>query len=407
VTRREFGQVRQLRSGRWQARWRLAGVWYTARRDSDGGPMTFSTQRQANDHLAWVRREIEAGRWKPPTAAKATKKTPTLREYAEAWLVSRDLAPTTRDHYRQLLHAHIYPTFGDVAVTAITPAAVRAWHAGLARGARGSRMADRPTARAHAYGLLRTVLNTAVADELIPANPCRVRGAGQAKRVRRIRPASLAELRALAAAMPERYRLMVLLASWCGLRFGELAELRRSDVDVRTGVVHVRRAVVRVTAQDDAVGTKLVRQVKGPKSDAGRRDVAIPPHLLPAVEDHVKQHAQVGAQGLLFPAPRGGHLAPSTLYGIFSPAREAAGRPDLRFHDLRHTGATLAAATGATLAELMARLGHSTPGAAMRYQHASADRDRVIAEALSRLATDNVTPIRRATTARKRKEDTG
>ena len=63
-----------------------------------------------------------------------------------------------------------------------------------------------------------------------------------------------------------------------------------------------------------------------------------------------------------------------------------AGRPDLRFHDLRHTGAVLAAQTGATLAELMGRLGHSTPGAAMRYQHAAADRDKAIAEALSRLA---------------------
>jgi integrase len=155
------------------------------------------------------------------------------------------------------------------------------------------------------------------------------------------------------------------------------------------------------------VRTSSGRVVKGPKSDAGRRDVAIPPHLLPAVADHLKAHAQVGAQGLLFPAGHGGHLMPSTLYGVFYPAREAAGRPDLRFHDLRHTGATLAAATGATLAELMARLGHSTPGAAMRYQHASADRDRVIAEALSQLAaTDNVTPIRRTTTTRQRRQST-
>jgi integrase len=229
---------------------------------------------------------------------------------------------------------------------------------------------------------------------MIVANPCRVRGGGQSKRVKRIKPASLAELETLVAAMPERYRLKALLASWCGLRFGELAELRRSDVNVKTGVVHVRRGMVRTTDG---------RQVKGPKSDAGRRDVTIPPHLLPAVKDHLKRHAQVGAQGLLFPAGHGGHLVPSTLYRVFYPARDA-GRPDLRFHDLRHTGATLAAATGATLAELMARLGHSTPGAAMRYQHASADRDRVIAEALSKLATDNVTPIGRTTTTRRRKE---
>jgi integrase len=395
MPRREFGQVRKIGSGRWQARWRLAGIWYTARRESDGGPMTFTTERKAADHLTWVRREIEAGRRRPPTTAAG--KAPTLHEYAEAWLTSRDLQSTTRDHYRQILREHIYPTFGDTAVTAITPPAVRAWHADLAR-AKGSKVKDRPTARAHAYGLLRTILNTAVADELIAANPCRIRGGGSARRVIRIKPASLAELEALVSAIPERYQLMVLLASWCGLRFGELAELRRSDIDAQAGVVHVRRGMVRTTSG---------RQVKGPKSDAGRRDVTIPPHLLPAVTDHLKRHAQVGAQGLLFPAGHGGHLVPSTLYRVFYPAREAAGRPDLRFHDLRHTGATLAAATGATLAELMARLGHSTPGAAMRHQHASADRDRVIAEALSRLATDNVTPIRRTTTrTRKRKEGT-
>jgi integrase len=402
VTRREFGHVRQLRSGRWQARWRLSGVWYTARRESDGGPLTFTTRRKAEDYLAAVRRDVEAGRWQPPTGPKRT--APTLREYADAWLTSRDLQPTTRGHYRQVLDAHIYPTFGDTAVTAITPAAVRAWHADLARS-KGSKVKDRPTARAHAYGLLRTILNTAVADDLIPANPCRVRGGGQTKRVKRIQPASLAELEALVDAMPDRYRVMVLLASWCGLRFGELAELRRHDVDLTNGVIHVRRGMVRAKS-DHPSGAKLALLVKGPKSDAGRRDVTIPPHLLPAVSDHVKRHAQVGPQGLLFPAGHGGHLVPSTLYRVFYPAREAAGRPDLRFHDLRHTGATLAAATGATLAELMARLGHSTPGAAMRYQHASADRDRVIAEALSKLATDNVTPIRRTTTTRKRKEGT-
>lgn len=83
---------------------------------------------------------------------------------------------------------------------------------------------------------------------------------------------------------------------------------------------------------------------------------------------------------------------------MYYPARDAAGRPDLRFHDLRHTGAVLAAATGATLAELMARLGHSTAGAALRYQHAAAERDKVIAAALSKLAGGTVTPITRART---------
>jgi integrase len=268
---------------------------------------------------------------------------------------------------------------------------VRAWHADLARG-KGSKVPDRPTARAHAYGLLRTILNTAVADDVIAANPCRVRGGGQSRRVKRIMPATLAELEALTKAMPERYRLMILLASWCGLRFGEIAELRRSDVDLTTGVIRVRRGMVRVSS-DTSDGPRLARVVKGPKSDAGRRDVAIPPHLMPAVKDHLKEHAAMGRDGLLFPARHGGHLVPSTPYRAFYPAREAAGRPDLRFHDLRHTGAVLAASTGATLAELMARLGHSTPGAALRYQHAAQDRDKAIAAALSQLVTGDVTPM--------------
>ena len=104
------------------------------------------------------------------------------------------------------------------------------------------------------------------------------------------------------------------------------------------------------------------------------------------VAEHLRVHAP-GHDDLLFPSAKGGHLSPSTLQKPYERARAAAGRPDLRFHDLRHTGAVLAAATGATLAELMARLGHSSVGAAMRYQHAALDRDRAIAEALSRMVT--------------------
>ena len=164
--------------------------------------------------------------------------------------------------------------------------------------------------------------------------------------MKKIVPATLAELAALTKAMPSKYQLLVLLAAWCGLRFGELAELRRSDVDVTNGVIHVRRGVVRTSGG---------RKVKDPKSDAGKRSVALPPHLLPVVKDHIREHAAMGRDGLLFPATHGEQLAPSTLYRVLYPARAKAGREDLRFHDLRHTGAVLAASTGATLAELMAR----------------------------------------------------
>ncbi len=213
-----------------------------------------------------------------------------------------------------------------------------------------------------------------MSDRLVVVNPCTIRGAGNSKRVHKIKPADLTELEAIVKAMPERYRVMVLFASWCALRFGELAELRRGDVDTRAGVLRIRRAVVRAEGQV-IVGT--------PKTDAGTRDVAIPPHLLPMVTEHLLKHTEPGKSGLLFPARGGGHLAPSTLYRVYYKARQTAGRPDLRWHDLRHSGAVLAAQTGATLAELMGRLGHSTPGAALRYQHAAQGRDLEIARRLS------------------------
>lgn len=365
-----------LPSGRVQARYTGPdGRSYTGR-TVEGRPLTFDSRQYAEAYLAQVHADIQTGRWVSPDAPRC-EGPPLMRTYAEAWLVGRDLADRTREDYAAILRDHINPAFGNLPITAITPAAVREWHGAL-------RNKTGPAMRAHAYGLLRTIFNTAVADDVIVANPCRVRGGGQVKRAKTIRPATVRELETLTKALPDRYQLMALLAAWCALRFGELAELRRSDIDVRNGVIHVRRGVVRVRGG---------RVVKGPKSEAGKRDVAIPPHLIPAVKNHLRDRVAVSRDTLLFPAAGGGHMAPASLYRVYYPAREAAGRPDLRFHDLRHTGATLAAATGATLAELMARLGHSTAGAALRYQHAAAERDKVIAAALSKLAGGTVTSI--------------
>jgi integrase len=200
-----------------------------------------------------------------------------------------------------------------------------------------------------------------------------------------MRPATLDELAVIIRETPERYRLMIQLAVWCSLRFGELAELRRSDVDVKSSVLRIRRAATRTTSG---------WVVKSPKSDAGIRDVTIPGNILDDAANHLREHAQSGRDGLLFPSTSGGHLAPSTVYGWYYPARDAAGRPDLRFHDLRHTGQTYAAAMGANLRELMARAGQSSPGAALRYLHEVDGRQREIADRLAGFAeTSNVTPI--------------
>jgi integrase len=383
ATRRGFGRARKLSSGRWQAfygdpdgRTRISRtgnptpVRHTA-------PHTFDSREDAEAWLTDERRLVSAGAWTPPRDRREARRTQALSfgEYAEAWLPARKvkgraLADRTLDQYRWLLDRFILPTFGDAPLRSITSDQVDDWYEVTAIA--------KPTTQAQAYSLLRTILGTAVDRGLISsANPAKIRGGGSTKRAKKIRPASLDELETIVKELPERFRLMALLATWCALRFGELAELRRGDVDMRTGVLHVRRGVVR---------TKGRTIVKAPKSEAGVRDVAIPPHLLPLVAEHMLQHAESGKDGLLFPAAGGGHLAPASLSRVYYPARAAAGRPDLRFHDLRHTGAVFAAQSGATLAELMGRLGHSTPGAALRYQHAAEGRDLEIARRLSGLA---------------------
>jgi integrase len=375
--RRGFGYIRKLGSGRYQASYRGPDL------HRHNAWTTFQSKQDAEAWLAAEHKLIATGTWLPPAGREDAHRTQlTFGTYSAAWLRDRDLKPRTRQHYRSLLDRQILPTFEHVALTAIAPESVRAWHALLG--------ASRPTLRAHAYGLLRSILGTAEHDRLIISNPCHIRGAGGSRRVHKVEPLTLAELETLVAAMPERHQAMTLLAAWCAMRFGELTEARRKDIDLANGTIRVRRAVVRV-------GGKTI--VGPPKSDAGVRNIAIPPHLMPMLRTHVTEHMAFGKDALLFPAADGvSHLSPSTLYGRkptktsggwgFYAAREAAGRPAMRWHDLRHCGSVYAAAAGASLSELMGRLGHSTSGAALRYMHVAQGRDAKIAAALSVLATE-------------------
>jgi integrase len=382
--KRGFAQVRKLPSGRFGVRYTLPN----GRRISAG--RSFAHRRDAEAWAADRARQISRGVIDPNAKI-------SFADYAQTWLAGRHVAgrpikPRTRAHYQDILDTHLIPAFGPRSLATITPKDVRDWHAAT--------LADRPTMRSHAYCLLRTIMTSAERDELIAANPCRIVGAGRASRVHKIEPASVDELAALTAAMPERLQLMVLLASWCALRYGETIELRRGDVDLSAEVIRIRRAAVRVKQDgDDEAAAKYRFEVGDPKSEASIRDVTIPPHLVPVIEDHLAKHVAAKRDSLLFPAGDTGtkkisastgdqHLQPSTLMRHWYKARHEAGRDDLRWHDLRHSGAVLAAATGATLAELMGRLGHSTPTAALRYQHIAQGRDREIAALLSKLAAN-------------------
>ena len=200
------------------------------------------------------------------------------------------------------------------------------------------------------------------------------------------------------------------------IRIGVPVGLSGANSVVAPSVVQsAELAVEEINAKGGVLGRKLepgLRRLEhevpqGPEwiDAAGRKEDergVVAPGQLEAVEssDQVRLEqvgdlaVGAGKDGLLFPAAGdpADHMRPATLYKVFYPARDKAGRHDLRFHDLRHTGAVLAASTGATLAELMVRLGHSTPGAAMRYQHAAKGRDAQIAAALSDLAGAGATP---------------
>lgn len=272
-----------------------------------------------------------------------------------------------------MIRLHLLPTFGERELSSITTGQVRAW-----RTVCLTRTGE-PTV-VKAYQILRAILNTAVDDELIGRNPCRIKGADRYDVPER--PVlTVAEVYAVADAIAPRYRPLVLLAAFTGLRFGEMASLRRRDVDTEHAALMVRRSQAEM--QTGALFDKA------PKSDAGVRPVAFPSELLPEVKRHRRPEptrpldgfAGAGKDAHVFLGSQGGRLRRSNFRDDWIEARTKAGIvADVHFHDLRHTGNTLAA-SGASLRELMTRLGHSPP-AALIYQHEVSGRDREIADRL-------------------------
>lgn len=336
-------------------------------------PSTFATKVEASRFLANVETDQQRGQWVDPQGSSVL-----LRDYGRAWLQQRTvrgrpLAPRTVDTYRHSLKAWILPALGDLPLDKITPAHVRRWHAEVS--ARTGRTAVR-----QAYALLRAILNTAVADEALHRNPCRIAGAGQAHTPER--PLlGLDEVHALIAAMPEDLRTLTTLAFWAHTRLGEVLALRHSDVQLDKRQLRVVRQVVEV----DQEGPRITEPKAG-----SRRTVTLPEPALAALRAHLQARPPGLPEAPLFTRGNGSELRAHHVHAAWQRARLAAGVPEAHFHDLRHAGLTLSAQAGATLAEVMRRAGHSSAAAAMRYQHAADQRDSEIASRLSRLAQEHV-----------------
>ena len=374
--RRGFGEVERRVS-------RSGEVTYRARYAMPDGSRysrTLATKMDAEAWLAAERALIDRDSWSPHRARlEAAERHQreaafnTVGGFAERYLAERSLRPNTLSGYRQLLDSRILPKFRDTPLVDVSLAGIKSWRASL--------HPETEATNAAAYRLLRSLLQAAEEEELIDRAPPRIRGASTARVKRVAKPANFEELAVIIDNVPQRLRLFIVLAAFVGLREGEALELRRSDVDGRTGRIVVSRKVDK-NAKRGARGAcpDCGRPITAPKTVSGIRTVHVPPPFLQMLQRHLLKHTASGPTGLLFPGDRTDHMSVRFLMDRYRPAREAAGRPDLTIHHLRHTALTLAGQHGATAAELQARAGHASQAAMAIYQHATLDRDKSLAE---------------------------
>lgn len=375
----DFGSLRKLPSGNWQARYVGPDL---VRHSAPGG--TFSTKAAAR---AWLMAEKELmdrrdGSWTPPAdreksrrrAAEAARRN-TFSAYCEQFFASRDLKPGTEQEYRRVISTRLAPTFGSMPLRKITREVVQSWWAEQPRST--------PSANSGAYRILRSILNAAEDDELITEAPRSIRRASRSAPKRGAILATLDQLDTISDAMPEHLRLAVVLAYTTGLRQGELLELRRGDIDIKAKTLTISRAIGK-TRNPTAPGAceDCGRVVGTPKTEAGKRTINIPASVMPALKAHLLAHAGPGANGLLFPGATHDHTHVATLQWHFKKACRVAGIAELRWHELRHAALSLAGAENATATQLMRRAGHTSRAAMEAYQHADLEQDRLLAERL-------------------------
>ncbi len=354
----------------------------------------YDTIIDAKAALNIAKADAARGLFVPPAQRRAARKAETetavaesmtLREWSEEWLATLEANPDrskgTIVAYRSVLKNHVVPQLGDVRLVDLTTELVAAHLAALARlpskrhaGARTNGVAP------NASIVLRSCINAAVKSR---AGGLETFTFPEARKHRRVRAedeqgdvATAEEVKAFAEAMPEHLRIAVPLAAWCALRMGEVLGLQRRDLehldDAGRAILHVRRQ-----------WNSQAKSLTPPKAGSVRR-IAIPAALLPALVMHVGTVTGSEPTAPVVCGPRGTRVSQSALDRHWREARDQAGRPGFHFHNLRHTGLSAYAVQGATLAELLHRGGHTDVTVALRYQHATAERDRSLTERLSR-----------------------
>jgi len=377
MNRATFGSVRQLRSGRWQARYpAVDGTPMT-------GPQTYATSKDAWTHIARVRADrSRPGYIDPRNGAKS------LSTYATEWINNGgsrgNLAQRTQELYRSILAKHIEPTLGHRDIGKITPDMVRTWYSRLGRdlaekipealkdGSAKKSSRTGTTRQGQAYRLLHAVFATAVEDELIARNPCAIKGAGSVK----LSPRPLltvSDFTAIVEAHSKDLQPMLHLALGAHLRLGELVGLRVKDWDAVAGTITVDGQLIRT--EDGVIRTT-------PKTQSSKRTVVLPAITAEILRAHLARTPKALPNAPLLMRSSGRPVIRSGLQSAWKRARTKVGMEQFTFHDLRSSGLTLAAQGGATIPDLMARAGHSTSTAALLYQRTAVERGAVIAASM-------------------------
>jgi integrase len=369
-SKRRWGSVRRLPSGRFQARYRhpVTGIEHTA-------PYTFRTATEADDYLAEVRVDIDRGAWRDPKLGMMT-----FAEWAEEYMTGTQKRATTTATNRAGLKNHLVPAFGHMSMASIRPLDIRRFVEGMQVNGYA------PSTIRTVYALLRAVMNAAVSDEVILRSPCKTSTPKDSKTQMRVVTSD--ELRALAEAIQVEFRPMIYLAGVMGLRWSEVAGLRVGRLDLLGRTI----SIVETAAQ--------VGGFTPPKTASSRRTLTLPSFLLEMLAEHLARRGLTRAdpESLVFVAPRGGRLHASTWsrrYWI--PATKMAGMPGFHFHWLRHTSVALMVEANAHPRVIQHRLGHSSWSTTMdTYGHFFATADDGVTDRLDDMFSGGAYPALRS-----------
>lgn len=357
---------------KWQARWRNP-LDQNERREKQ-----FRRKGAAQRWITDMDSAVYSGSYVDPRKADR----PFL-EVVDAWRTTWiDLEPKTKAGYESILNHHLLPAFGKRKVSAITTEKVQAYVNRLSAGGLA------PSTVRSVYSVLRSALNAGMRQRMLIINPCTGVSLPRAAKEQMLF-LTAQDVRTLAETVPPHWRTLIYMAAYTGLRAGELGALRRRDIDPLRGTLHVRQALKDISTTSEHVADHEKGLVFGDTKTHAERIVSLPQFLRDFVAEHLSRPSPGGngPDDLLFTTPTGKPIRHGLFYRrVFKPAVRAA-LPErlhgLRFHDLRHTCASLSIAQDAHPKLIQARLGHSSIQITLdRYGHLFPSVEAALADSL-------------------------